>query len=117
MLAAGVRPDAVNLDMAGKFNGAVAVDLGPGTEAIAEILDQAGRTLKIPPAVAPVASDNRQYAAAGLAAVGLGLGAAHYHSPLDTPDRIEPSALRKAGRLLLVTAARMALDPAQQSGT
>ncbi|WP_424533456.1 M28 family metallopeptidase [Sphaerisporangium viridialbum] len=116
LVAAGYRPDVVNLDMAGKFNGAVAADLGPETGTIRDVLDQAGRMLGIPLAAGPVASDNRQYASAGLPAVGLGLGAAHYHSPLDTPDRIEPSALRMAGRLLLVTVARLATDATRETG-
>ncbi|GAA3828529.1 hypothetical protein GCM10022226_56700 [Sphaerisporangium flaviroseum] len=110
LVASGIRPHVLNVDMAGRFNGAVAADLGPQTEALRDVLDQAGRALGIPLAAGPVASDNRQYAAAGLPAVGLGLGAAHYHSPLDTPDRIEPSALRMAGRLLLATIARLAFE-------
>ncbi|MEU4408109.1 M28 family metallopeptidase [Streptosporangium sp. NPDC023963] len=117
LLAAGLRPDVVNLDMAGKFNGAVAVDLGPGSRLIEDVLDRAGRALAVPLALAPVVSDNRRYAAAGLAVAGLGLGAAHYHSPLDAPDRIEPGALRRAGRLLLVSAALLALDPPPHHGT
>ncbi|GIH72220.1 hypothetical protein Mth01_44730 [Sphaerimonospora thailandensis] len=116
LAAAGDRPDVVNLDMAAKFNGAVAAELGPDSEAIRDALDQAGRMLGIPLAVGPVASDNRRYAAAGFPAVGLGLGAAHYHSPLDGPEHVEPGALRMAGRLLLVAIGRLALETTRAAG-
>jgi Zn-dependent M28 family amino/carboxypeptidase len=98
---AGIRPVVLNLDMVGRFNGAVAVELGPGTEQIVEALDQAGQLLEIPLSVSPVASDNRSYAGAGFPAVGLGLGGASYHSPSDTSDRVEQEALVLAGHLLL----------------
>ena len=108
LAAEGWRPEVLNVDMAGKFNGTVAVELSADTQAIIAALDHAGRLLHIPLAAAPVASDNRQYAGAGMPAAGIGLGAAHYHSPLDSLDRIDPEALRRAGRLLLVTIAHLA---------
>ncbi|EWM19022.1 M28 family metallopeptidase [Kutzneria sp. 744] len=104
----GWRPEVLNVDMAGKFNGTVAVELGPDTRPIIDALDRAGRLLRIPLAAGQVASDNRQYAGVGMPAAGIGLGAAHYHSPLDSLDRIDPEAVRKAGRLLLVTIAHLA---------
>ncbi|MET8144327.1 M28 family metallopeptidase [Sphaerisporangium sp. NPDC005288] len=116
LAATGTHPDVLNLDMAAKFNGAVAVELGPRSGRIRQALDQAGRMLGIPLAAGPVASDNRQYASAGLPAAGIGLGAAHYHSPLDSPDHVDPAALRMAGRLLLVTVALLALDEAGDGG-
>jgi aminopeptidase YwaD len=108
LAAEGWRPEVLNVDMAGKFNGAVAVELGADTQPIISALDRAGRLLHIPLAAGQVASDNRQYAGVGMPAAGIGLGAAHYHSPLDSLDRIDPEALRKAGRLLLVTIAHLA---------
>ena len=116
LVAEGWRPEVLNVDMAGKFNGTVAVELGQDTQPIIAALDRAGRLLHIPLAAAPVASDNRQYAAAGMPAAGIGLGAAHYHSPLDSLDRIDPEALRKAGRLVLATVAQLATrrQPAPQ---
>lgn len=110
LVADGIRPEVINLDMAGKFNGAVAAEVGPGSEALIGALDRAGRQLGIPLVGAAVASDNRQYAGRGLPAVGLGLGAAHYHSPLDSLDRIDPDALHKAGRLVAFTTAYLAQD-------
>lgn len=103
---AGVEPDALNLDMAGKFNGSIAVELGPADPAprhIIAALDSAGRRLGIQLYAGTVSSDNRRYASAGFPAAGIGVGAAHYHSPLDSPERIEPDALGKAGRLVLET--------------
>ncbi|MFD9701519.1 M28 family metallopeptidase [Lentzea sp. NPDC059081] len=108
LVDAGIRPDVINVDMAGKFNGAVAAEVGKDTEALISALDRAGRALRIPLAGGAVASDNRSYAGRDLPAVGLGLGAAHYHSPLDSLDRIDPEALRMAGRLVVLSAAYLA---------
>lgn len=109
--AQGCVPDVLNVDMAGKFNGKIAVELGPrdpSPDALIGALDRAGRRFGIPLYAAPVASDNRSYAAAGFPAAGIGLGAAHYHSPLDAVDRVELSALRKAGLLLLAAVHHLA---------
>ncbi|MYT99571.1 M28 family peptidase [Streptomyces sp. SID8350] len=106
-----LRPDVLNIDMAGKFNGKVAVELGPADPVPAGLvaaLDASGRRLHIPLHAAPVASDNRRYAAAGFPSAGVGLGAAHYHSPLDNPERIEADALHKAGLLTLATVRHLA---------
>ncbi|MCX2181322.1 M28 family metallopeptidase [Streptomyces sp. SKN60] len=103
---AGVEPDALNLDMAGKFNGKIAIELGPADPAprhVIAALDSAGRRLGIQLYAGMVSSDNRRYASAGFPAAGIGVGAAHYHSPLDSPERIDPDALGKAGRLVLET--------------
>lgn len=107
----GIVPDVLNVDMAGKFNGKVAVELGPADpspKGLIAALDSAGRRLGIPLYAGNVSSDNRRYASAGFPAAGVGFGAAHYHSPLDAPDRIEPEALRKAGRLLLAAVQHLA---------
>jgi len=50
-----------------------------------------------------VASDNRRYAAAGLATVGIGAGMAGYHSPADTADRVDPATLAAVARLVVAT--------------
>ncbi|HET9893344.1 MAG TPA: M28 family metallopeptidase [Streptosporangiaceae bacterium] len=98
---AGVRPRVLNVDMVGRFHGAMSAELGPGSEDIASALDRAGRLTGVPLVVGPVASDNRSYASAGMPAVGLASGAAHYHSPSDSADLVETEALERAGRLLL----------------
>ncbi|MFF2539490.1 M28 family metallopeptidase [Streptomyces cyaneofuscatus] len=106
-----LRPDVLNIDMAGKFNGKVAVELGPADPVPSDLiaaLDASGRRLGLPLYAAPVASDNRRYAAAGFPSAGVGLGAAHYHSPLDSPERIEAEALHKAGQLTLATVRHLA---------
>jgi len=114
LVAVGVRPLVVNLDMAGWLHEPVAVEATPSPELTTPLLralDRAGRWLGIRLAGGPVASDNRRYAAAGLAAVGLGLGARAYHSPADTPDQVDDHALRTAARLLLATAWQLARNP------
>ena len=63
----------------------------------------------------PVASDNRRYAGAGLAAVGIGAGMAGYHSPADTPDRVATGTLTAVARLVVVTGLLLAADPATVS--
>ncbi|MFG3172318.1 M28 family metallopeptidase [Streptomyces sp. NPDC048200] len=106
----GLQPDVLNVDMAGKFNGKIAIELGPADpapKALIAALDAAGRQLRLPLYAAPVSSDNRRYAQAGFPAAGIGLGAAHYHSPLDSLDRIDTEALGKAGRLLLAAVAHL----------
>ncbi len=108
LLAEGIRPLVLNVDMAGRHHGAVSAELGAGSDALREALDHAGRLLGITLIAATVASDNRSYAAAGFPAVGLGLGAAHYHSPRDAAEHVEPEALGHAGQLLLVALTRLA---------
>ncbi|MFF3000745.1 M28 family metallopeptidase [Streptomyces sp. NPDC057950] len=106
----GLQPDVLNIDMAGKFNGKIAIELGPADPAPRQLiaaLDAAGRQLRLPLYAAPVSSDNRRYAQSGFPAAGIGLGAAHYHSPLDSLERIDPDALSKAGRLLLAAVAHL----------
>ncbi|HET7013897.1 MAG TPA: M28 family metallopeptidase [Streptosporangiaceae bacterium] len=98
---AGARPQVLNVDMVGRFHDAMSAELGPGSEEIASALDRAGRLTGVPLVVGPVASDNRSYAAAGIPAVGLASGAAHYHSPLDSADLVDAEALEHAGQLLL----------------
>ena len=62
-----------------------------------------------------VASDNRRYAAAGLATAGIGAGMAGYHSPADTPDRVETGTLSAVARLVVATGLLLAAHPATVS--
>lgn len=100
---AGGYPLVVNMDGAGRLAGAVAVEAGGPAHALLAILDQAGRHTGVPLSAGPVASDNRRYAAAGLPAVGLGAGMAGYHTPGDTPNRVEPDTMVALARLVLAT--------------
>ncbi|GGR64501.1 hypothetical protein GCM10010169_04380 [Micromonospora fulviviridis] len=102
--AGGAYPLVVNVDGAGLLDRAAAVEAGGPAHALLALLDQAGRHTGVPLAAGPVASDNRRYAAAGLPAVGIGAGMAGYHSPADTPDRVDPDTLRAIGRLVVATA-------------
>jgi aminopeptidase YwaD len=100
---AGAAPLVVNVDGAGRLDDAVAVEAGGPAHALLAALDQAGRHTGLPLAAGPVASDNRRYAAAGLAAVGLGAGMAGYHSPADTADRVDPTTMARLARLVVAT--------------
>ena len=51
----------------------------------------------------PMASDNRRYTAVGLATVGIGTGMAGYHSPADTPDRVQAETMVALARLVVAT--------------
>jgi Zn-dependent M28 family amino/carboxypeptidase len=93
----------INVDGAGHLNEAVAVEAGGPAHGLLAALDQAGRHTGVPLVAGPVASDNRRYAAAGLAAVGIGAGMAGYHSPADTPDRVDPGTLVAIARLVVAT--------------
>jgi hypothetical protein len=57
----------------------------------------------VPLVAGPVASDNRRYAAAGRPAIGIGAGMTGYHSPADTPERVEPGTLMAVARLVVAT--------------
>ncbi|GIJ68221.1 M28 family metallopeptidase [Virgisporangium ochraceum] len=94
-------PLVVNVDGAGHLHEAAAVEAGGPAHALLAIVDQAGRHTGVPLKPGPVASDNRRYAAAGLPAIGVGAGMAGYHSPADTPDRVEPETLTAIAQLVL----------------
>jgi aminopeptidase YwaD len=100
----GATPLVINVDGAGHLRQAAAVEAGGPAHQLLAALDQAGRHTGIPLVAGPVASDNRRYAAAGLAAVGIGAGMAGYHSPADTTDRVETSTLLAVTRLVVATA-------------
>ncbi|MFD0575492.1 M28 family peptidase [Dactylosporangium darangshiense] len=102
--AAGAAPIVINVDGAGHLHEAAAVEAGGPAHALLAALDQAGRHTGLPLVAGPVASDNRRYAAAGFAAVGIGAGMAGYHSPADTPDRVETATLEAVARLTVAAA-------------
>lgn len=101
--ATGARPLVINVDGAGHLHQAAGVEAGGPAHGLLAILDQAGCHTGVPLVAGPVASDNRRYAAAGLAAVGIGAGMAGYHSPADTPDRVEPTTLTAIAHLVAAT--------------
>jgi hypothetical protein len=108
----GAVPLVVNVDGAGRLDGPVAVEAGGPAHGLLAALDQAGRHTGLPLAAGPVASDNRRYAAAGVAAVGIGAGMAGYHSPADTAARVEPATLAAVARLVVATSLLVAAPAA-----
>ncbi|BEL06234.1 M28 family peptidase [Actinoplanes sichuanensis] len=101
--AAGASPSVINVDGAGRLGAAAAVEAGGPAHRLLALLDQAGRHTGLPLTAGPVASDNRRYAAAGFAAVGIGAGMGGYHSPADTPERVDPATLVAVCRLVVAT--------------
>ncbi|GAA2339479.1 M28 family metallopeptidase [Dactylosporangium salmoneum] len=109
--AAGATPLVINVDGAGHLHQAAAVEAGGAAHGLLAALDQAGRHTGLPLVAGPVASDNRRYAAAGLPSVGIGAGMAGYHSPADTPDRVETATLTAVARLVVATGLLVTADP------
>ena len=109
------RPLVINVDGAGHLHEAAAVEAGGPAHGLLAVLDQAARHTGLPLVAGPVASDNRRYAAAGLAAVGIGAGMAGYHSPADTADRVEPDTMVAICRLVVATGWLAASDAAKLS--
>jgi Zn-dependent M28 family amino/carboxypeptidase len=101
--ATGLSPLVLNLDGAARQNEAVWVEPSAHSEALLEALDQAGHWLDIPLTLGTIASDQRQFARQGFAAVGLSVGAAKLHTPADSIEQVQPEALDTAARLLLAT--------------
>ncbi|NUR28133.1 MAG: M28 family peptidase [Catenulispora sp.] len=93
----------INLDGAARLDGAASVEAGGPAHGLLAVLDQAGKRTGVPLRAGAMASDNRRYAAAGLAAVGIGMGMPGYQTPAETPDRVDPGALVVAARLLIST--------------
>jgi aminopeptidase YwaD len=108
----GEGPLVINVDGAGHLGTAAAVEAGGPAHGLLAVLDQAARHVRLPLAAGPVASDNRRYAAAGLAAVGIGAGMAGYHSPADTPDRVGTATLTAMCRLIVAAVWLTAATPA-----
>jgi hypothetical protein len=93
----------INLDGAAHLHQAAAVEAGGPAHALLATLDQAARLTGVPLRAGAMASDNRRYAAAGLAAIGIGMGMPGYQTPAETPDRVQPDTLVAAARLLVAT--------------
>jgi hypothetical protein len=108
--ASQVMPDTyvINVDGAGSLAGAAAVEAGGPAQALLVALDQAGRRAGVPLRAGSMASDNRRYAAAGLPAVGIGMGIPGYQTPAETPDRVELETLLAGTRLVVETATCLA---------
>jgi aminopeptidase YwaD len=98
---AGATPLVINVDGAGHLEDAAAVEAGGPAHGLLAALDQAGRYTGLPLKAGPVASDNRRYSSAGLAAVGIGAGMGGYHSPADTPERVDRDTLGAVCRLVV----------------
>ncbi|GIH03658.1 hypothetical protein Rhe02_17250 [Rhizocola hellebori] len=93
----------INMDGAAQLHQAAAVEAGGPAHALLAALDQAGRLAGVPLRAQAMPSDNRRYAAAGLAAVGIGMGMPGYQTPAETADRVEDSTLLAAAALITTT--------------
>ncbi len=93
----------INVDGAAQLHEAAAVEAGGPATALLAALDQAGRETGVPLRAGSMASDNRRYAAAGLPAIGVGMGIPGYQTPAETPDRVDPATLLAATRLVVAT--------------
>ncbi|MFB4294662.1 M28 family metallopeptidase [Nonomuraea sp. ATR24] len=93
----------INLDGAAHLHQAAAVEAGGPAHALLATLDQAARLTGVPLRAGAMASDNRRYAAAGLAAIGIGMGMPGYQTPAETPNRVQADTLPAAARLLVAT--------------
>ena len=98
----------INVDGAAQLGDAAAVEAGGPAEAVLAALDQAGRETGVPLRAGSMASDNRRYAAAGLPAIGIGMGMPGYQTPAETADRVETDTLRAATRLVVATVQQLA---------
>ncbi|MBX6750410.1 MAG: M28 family peptidase [Micromonosporaceae bacterium] len=98
----------INLDGAAQLADAAHVEAGGPARTLLTALDQAGRQVGVPLQAHAMPSDNRRFAAAGLAAVGIGMGMPGYQTPAETPDRVSPETLDLAARLIIATVANLA---------
>ncbi|MBE8525072.1 M28 family peptidase [Amycolatopsis sp. H6(2020)] len=104
-----VAPGTVvlNVDGAARLGDAAAVEAGGPAHALLAALDQAGRETGVPLRAGAMASDNRRYAA-GLPAVGIGMGMPGYQTPAETAGRVETDTLVAATRLVVATVRHLA---------
>ncbi|WP_436891776.1 M28 family metallopeptidase [Nocardiopsis dassonvillei] len=100
----------LNLDGAAEL-GEAHVEAGGPAEPLLAALDRVGRRLGVPLRARAMPSDNRRYAAAGHAAVGIGMGMPGYQTPLETPDRVGTATLVAAAELLVGTVEEAAAAP------
>jgi len=107
--APAVRPGTfvINVDGAAARGDAAAVEAAGPAEPLLAALDQAGRELGVPLRAGSMGSDNRRYGAAGLAAIGIGMGLPGYQTPAETPDRVDPATLAAATDLVVRTVLRL----------
>ncbi|MFI6925369.1 M28 family metallopeptidase [Nonomuraea spiralis] len=98
----------INLDGAAQLHQAASVEAGGPAHTLLATLDQAARLVGVPLRAGAMASDNRRYAAAGLAAIGIGMGMPGYQTPAETPDRVQPDTLVAAARLLVAAVGMLA---------
>ncbi|MEV4393383.1 M28 family peptidase [Nonomuraea sp. NPDC049607] len=110
--APALPPDTlvINLDGAAHLHQAASVEAGGPAHALLAALDQAARLAGVPLRAGAMASDNRRYAAAGLAAIGIGMGMPGYQTPAETPDRVEADTLVAAARLLVASVGLLAVQ-------
>ena len=94
---------------------AASVQAGGPAHGLLAALDQAGRSVGVPLRAGAMASDNRRYAAAGLAAIGMGMGIPGYQTPAETPDRVNPNTLLAATQLVVATAWQLTFADARVS--
>ena len=105
----------INIDGAAELTEAAAVEAGGPAHPLLAALDQAGRDTGVPLRAGAMASDNRRYAAAGLPAIGIGMGIPGYQTPAETPDRVNPTTLIAATRLVVATVWRLTTTHASVS--
>jgi hypothetical protein len=98
----------INLDGAAQLAEAAHVEAGGPAEPLLQALDGAARRIGVPLLARAMPSDNRRFAAAGIPAIGIGMGIPGYQTPLETPDRVDAETLDKAVRLVVATAASLA---------
>ncbi|MGC4939244.1 M28 family metallopeptidase [Kribbella sp. DT2] len=107
----------INIDGAAQLGAAAAVEAGGPAEPLLAAIDQAGRQTGVALRAGAMASDNRRYAAAGLPAVGIGMGMPGYQTPAETPDRVDPGTLLASAGLVLATVRQLVETPAQLGET
>ncbi|MCP2323273.1 hypothetical protein HDA40_001780 [Hamadaea flava] len=100
----------INVDGAADMNEAASVEAAGPALPVLEALDAAGRLTGVPLRAGAMASDNRRYGAAGLPAVGIGMGLPGYQTPAETPDRVQPATLIAATRLVAHTVLHLVGD-------
>jgi aminopeptidase YwaD len=107
----------INVDGAAQLGAAAAVEAGGPAEPLLAAVDQAGRLTGVPLRAGAMASDNRRYAAAGLPAIGIGMGMPGYQTPAETPDRVEARTLLAATNLVVATVNQLIENSAQLGET
>lgn len=107
----------INVDGAAQLGAAAAVEAGGPAEPLLAAVDQAGRLTGVPLQAGAMASDNRRYAAAGLPAIGIGMGMPGYQTTAETPDRVEARTLLTATNLVTATVNHLVNNPAQLGET